>query len=156
MTGDTPSDMAFDQEKSVVTPWGIAALQALTLVSSRDEDDGLRFYRDAMLYLPKSINGDCQGEIRGFDEVSTSDKSYTSSMTRVTTPAVGEIRAPCTINARPSPPPKKSRLGWRFYAAFGCLCIINLVCALDATSLSVALPVRLKSSLDTLSTKKGC
>jgi hypothetical protein len=32
--------------------------------------------------------------------------------------------------------------GWRFHAAFGCLCIVNLVCALDATSLAVAIPVR--------------
>ncbi|OCK72790.1 MFS general substrate transporter [Lepidopterella palustris CBS 459.81] len=31
--------------------------------------------------------------------------------------------------------------GWRFYAAFGCLCVVNLVCALDATSLAVALPI---------------
>jgi hypothetical protein len=30
---------------------------------------------------------------------------------------------------------------WRFLAAFGCLCVINLVCAIDATILSVALPV---------------
>jgi hypothetical protein len=32
--------------------------------------------------------------------------------------------------------------GWRFHAAFGCLCLVNLVCALDATSLAVAIPVR--------------
>ncbi|KAI9701069.1 MAG: hypothetical protein M1836_001738 [Candelina mexicana] len=35
-------------------------------------------------------------------------------------------------------PPKPT---WRFYAAFGCLCLVNLVAALDATSLSVALPI---------------
>lgn len=34
-----------------------------------------------------------------------------------------------------------SKPGWRFFAAFGCLCIINLACALEATILSVALPV---------------
>ncbi|KAF2426263.1 MFS general substrate transporter [Tothia fuscella] len=27
--------------------------------------------------------------------------------------------------------------GWRFHAAFGCLCLVNLVCALDATSLAI-------------------
>ena len=31
--------------------------------------------------------------------------------------------------------------GWRFYAIFSTLCIITIAAALDATSLSVALPV---------------
>jgi hypothetical protein len=31
--------------------------------------------------------------------------------------------------------------GWRFYGAFACLALLNLVCAIDATILSVALPV---------------
>jgi hypothetical protein len=30
---------------------------------------------------------------------------------------------------------------WRFYAAFLSLCVVNFVCALDATIVSVALPV---------------
>lgn len=38
--------------------------------------------------------------------------------------------------------PEKFQPGWRFLAAFGSLCIITLMAALDATSLSVALPVR--------------
>jgi hypothetical protein len=38
----------------------------------------------------------------------------------------------------------KFKPGWRFLAAFGSLCIITLMAALDATSLSVALPVRLQ------------
>ena len=37
---------------------------------------------------------------------------------------------------------EKFEPGWRFLAAFGSLCIITLMAALDATSLSVALPVR--------------
>ena len=40
----------------------------------------------------------------------------------------------------PSPPDDFSP-GWRFYASFISLCIITLAVALDATSLSVALPV---------------
>lgn len=32
-------------------------------------------------------------------------------------------------------------LGWRFRAAFGAIAVNNLAAALDATSLSVALPV---------------
>ena len=32
--------------------------------------------------------------------------------------------------------------GWRFFASFASLCIVTLAVALDATSLSVALPVR--------------
>jgi hypothetical protein len=39
----------------------------------------------------------------------------------------------------------KFQPGWRFLAAFGSLCIITLMAALDATSLSVALPVRFSS-----------
>lgn len=38
--------------------------------------------------------------------------------------------------------PDSFQPGWRFLAAFGSLCIITLMAALDATSLSVALPVR--------------
>lgn len=38
--------------------------------------------------------------------------------------------------------PAKFDPGWRFYACFTSLCIISLAAALDATSLSVALPVR--------------
>lgn len=38
--------------------------------------------------------------------------------------------------------PEKFQPGWRFLAAFGSLCIITLMAALDATSISVALPVR--------------
>jgi hypothetical protein len=32
--------------------------------------------------------------------------------------------------------------GWRFYGTFACLALLNLICAIDATILSVALPVR--------------
>jgi hypothetical protein len=41
-----------------------------------------------------------------------------------------------------APEPEKFQPGWRFIAAFGSLCIITLMAALDATSISVALPVR--------------
>lgn len=37
--------------------------------------------------------------------------------------------------------PEKFNPGWLFYTAFISLCIITLAVALDATSLSVALPV---------------
>jgi len=37
--------------------------------------------------------------------------------------------------------PEKFKPGWRFLAAFGSLCIITLMAALDATSISVAIPV---------------
>jgi hypothetical protein len=32
--------------------------------------------------------------------------------------------------------------GWRFYRTFGTLALLNLICAINATILSVALPVR--------------
>ncbi|CAA9964606.1 ProP Permease major facilitator superfamily [Pyrenophora teres f. maculata] len=41
--------------------------------------------------------------------------------------------------------PEKFKPGWRFLAAFGSLCIITLMAALDATSISVALPVLAKA-----------
>ncbi|KAH9879394.1 hypothetical protein J1614_002834 [Plenodomus biglobosus] len=41
--------------------------------------------------------------------------------------------------------PEKFEPGWRFLAAFGSLCIITLMAALDATSLSVALPIMAKA-----------
>lgn len=40
-----------------------------------------------------------------------------------------------------SSPPDNFNPGWSFYASFISLCIITLAVALDATSLSVALPV---------------
>ncbi|KAG9381778.1 ProP Permease major facilitator superfamily [Pyrenophora tritici-repentis] len=44
-----------------------------------------------------------------------------------------------------APSPEKFKPGWRFLAAFGSLCIITLMAALDATSISVALPVMAKA-----------
>ncbi|KNG46468.1 MFS general substrate transporter [Stemphylium lycopersici] len=44
-----------------------------------------------------------------------------------------------------SPEPEKFKPGWRFQAAFGSLCILTLMAALDATSLSVALPIMAKA-----------
>ncbi|KAI4616692.1 hypothetical protein J4E80_005967 [Alternaria sp. BMP 0032] len=44
-----------------------------------------------------------------------------------------------------APEPEKFKPGWRFLAAFGSLCIITLMAALDATSISVALPIMAKA-----------
>ncbi|KAH7399604.1 major facilitator superfamily domain-containing protein [Pyrenochaeta sp. MPI-SDFR-AT-0127] len=41
--------------------------------------------------------------------------------------------------------PEKFQPGWRFIAAFGSLCVITLMAALDATSISVALPIMAKA-----------
>jgi hypothetical protein len=45
----------------------------------------------------------------------------------------------------PSPTPEKFQPGWRFIAAFISLCVITLMAALDATSISVALPVSISN-----------
>lgn len=45
---------------------------------------------------------------------------------------------PLEENREPENPLK---YGWRFIGVFACLCILNLVCAIDATILAVALPV---------------
>lgn len=39
--------------------------------------------------------------------------------------------------------PMPTKLGWRFIGVFCALCVVNLVCAIDATILAVALPVRI-------------
>ncbi|KAI4907442.1 hypothetical protein J4E90_009471 [Alternaria incomplexa] len=44
-----------------------------------------------------------------------------------------------------APETEKFKPGWRFLAAFGSLCIITLMAALDATSISVALPIMAKA-----------
>jgi hypothetical protein len=38
---------------------------------------------------------------------------------------------------------EKPKRSWQFYGTFACLAILNLICAIDATILSVALPVRI-------------
>lgn len=35
-----------------------------------------------------------------------------------------------------------TKRGWRFYGTISCLALVNFICAIDATILSVALPVR--------------
>jgi hypothetical protein len=42
--------------------------------------------------------------------------------------------------------PVSVKRGWRFHGTFGTLALLNLICAIDATILSVALPVRDYSS----------
>jgi hypothetical protein len=37
---------------------------------------------------------------------------------------------------------QSAKRNWRFYGTFGTLALLNLICAIDATILSVALPVR--------------
>jgi hypothetical protein len=37
--------------------------------------------------------------------------------------------------------PVPAKRGWRFYGTFATLALLNLICAIDATILSVALPV---------------
>jgi hypothetical protein len=44
----------------------------------------------------------------------------------------------------------KVKRGWRFNGTFACLAILNLICSIDATILSVALPVRYSLSLYTI------
>lgn len=51
------------------------------------------------------------------------------------------IRDPVmSVDDKPFPPPS-TKIGWRFIGVFFALCVVNLVCAVDATILAVALPV---------------
>jgi hypothetical protein len=38
--------------------------------------------------------------------------------------------------------PVSVKRGWRFHGTFGTLALLNFICAIDATILSVTLPVR--------------
>lgn len=46
-----------------------------------------------------------------------------------------------TTNQNTGMEQQKMKRGWRFYGTFFCLAILNFICAVDATILSVALPV---------------
>jgi hypothetical protein len=80
------------------------------------------------------------------------EKSSQTSTPEVTSPLPGSTQpelppAPSSIDFSEQTPPSTTspepfNPGWRFVAAFLSLCIIVLMTALDATSLSVALPVR--------------
>jgi hypothetical protein len=52
-----------------------------------------------------------------------------------------QLLSDSTSERSQSSKPEKFEPGWRFIAAFLSLCIITLMAALDATSISVALPV---------------
>ena len=56
-------------------------------------------------------------------------------------PADSEGKGVAVLNLAPSSLLNEFNPGWRFYTSFTSLCIITLAVALDATSLSVALPV---------------
>lgn len=66
----------------------------------------------------------------------------TDSLPKASSPSNAIIAAPSMAAFEP---------GWRFYSLFATLCIIALAVALDATSLSVALPVCESSMLSQLS-----
>ena len=60
-------------------------------------------------------------------------------------PADYEGEGVAVLNLASSLPPDRFDPGWRFYTSFTSLCIITLAVALDALSLSAALPVILPS-----------
>ena len=53
-----------------------------------------------------------------------------------------KTKLPTALGVASPSPPDNFNPGWRFYTSFTSLCIITLAVALDATSLSVALPVK--------------
>ncbi len=55
--------------------------------------------------------------------------------------AVADSSSPRELSPDAKPDALSFKTDWRFFAAFGALCVIVLMVALDATSLSVALPV---------------
>lgn len=52
--------------------------------------------------------------------------------------------SPAPASALPQQP-EKFKPGWKLLSAFASIAIVNLACALDATVVSVALPVRAPS-----------
>ena len=84
------------------------------------------------MYSPrdlKALEGPC-GSITAIDMNKLDDASINYS----------SIRGP-SFNEKVDTVTSSTRAEWRFYATFGCLCFMNLVCAINATILSVALPV---------------
>jgi hypothetical protein len=52
--------------------------------------------------------------------------------------------SPDSISEKSEEPVEKFKPGWRFMLAFASLAVITLMAALDATSISVALPVSIE------------
>jgi len=156
LTGEEPLYMTVDQETSITregSAWGTAVLKALTSISSRDSAEIRQAYH---VTTPPVEDCSRSGHYQ-FQKASTSDMTRKSSTTTTTVVELGEMANTQSTMGACSPPPKETnKPGWRFYAAFGCLCIINLVCALDATSLSVALPVCLEKSKYTSCMNAAC
>lgn len=118
-----------------------------------------KFNTRPQISSPIIVKGDGTGSQKGLSPIDINAKSPLS--------AVGDMKLAPGSPVSPTSPrsPRKSYfpeelppieneeptggMGWRFHAAFGCLCVVNLVCALDATSLAVALPVsRILSAYD--------
>ena len=64
---------------------------------------------------------------------------FTSTMEMYTTESKELSPLPSVISDKAGS--ISAKIGWKFLSAFACLCLVNLVCAIDATIIAVALPV---------------
>lgn len=133
-----PSEPPF-QTESTRSAWATTAMEALTSATKRAGCEPRLPCHTTSAPLPEySPDGDLVTH-HPSRRPSTSNTSTATTLTMVSSDEMAAAHQRPSDGPSPQTP---SKHGWRFYAVFGCLCIISLVCALDATSLSVALPVR--------------
>ncbi|KAF7898662.1 hypothetical protein EAF00_005108 [Botryotinia globosa] len=94
--------------------------------------------RSSETHLPPDISAP-EGYTSQYGRTSSPERSLIENeeSTRVSSPDIGSVDL--EKSDMQTEPDSKKR-GWRFYGSFACLAILNLVCAIDATVLSVALP----------------
>lgn len=136
-----PSERPFPKETTYGGAWATTAMGKPYLLSTKRDDGDTRMpYRANTTPPPPQYSSD--GYIVEHYPSPRPSISNKSTVTTLTMVGSDEMAATQPSSEDSSSPETPSKRGWRFYAAFGCLCIISLICALDATSLSVALPVR--------------
>ena len=143
-----PSGTSSSKEK-IHSEWATNTMEALLPIWKRESGEYPLPYRATATTKPitptaappgLSPNAHCI-EHYPSQSLSMSEKSNSTSITMVGSEDAAMTYATTGDASSSSSPPPVGKHGWRFYSAFGSLCIISLVCALDMTSLSVALPV---------------
>ncbi|KAG4026726.1 hypothetical protein MFRU_037g00370 [Monilinia fructicola] len=102
--------------------------------------------RDSEVHLPTNTSGQEEyTSLYGWNSTPAQSLISNEVSTATCTPSAGSP----SLNSRsidleksdmPPIDPNSKKRGWRFFGSFACLAILNLVCAVDATILSVALP----------------
>ena len=139
-----PTEMSYPvgtpfQKETTHGAWATNSMQALFPFRKRVSGDARLPHNTATTFpLPEHSPNASLLKHYPSSRPSMSDKSVSTTITTARSDEMAVTYDRAETASSPQPPSKHE---WRFYAAFGCLCIISLVVALDMTSLSVALPV---------------